>query len=101
MSWNTFIFIGSFLGAIYLIFIGYLILQESKSLPEQPKDKSKSVFTFFAAGVAHIIVCIYIKVKEYRERKPEESRGLERFRARRDASSNEEYSQLRREDDHE
>jgi hypothetical protein len=41
------------------------------------------MITFFAAGVAHIIVCIYIKVKEYREKKPEERRGLERFRARR------------------
>lgn len=101
MSWNSFIFIGSLLGAAYLIFIGFLILEESSSLPEKPTDKDRSMIAFFAAGVAHIFVCIYIKYKEYKEKRPDERNSLERFRARRDASSNEEYTQLRREDDHE
>jgi hypothetical protein len=101
MSWNSFIFFGSFLGAIYLIFIGFLILRESNSLPEKPEDKSKSMFTFFGAGAAHILVCVYIKVKEHREKKPDERSNLERLHGRRDIGNNEEYINLRRDDDHE
>lgn len=74
-------FLGSFLGSIYLLFMGILVGIDAHIIHYKPEDRTTSTVALIAAGVFYAIVAAYVYFTKIAPKAPNDS--LQRWASQR------------------